>query len=132
MPVTLLTIDCKKPLNTMKGLLMILIFSGSILFYSCEKKSENSNCDASATKGPLFTAAKTLIESRCSGGGCHINGGNADGYNFDADCSVVDEWSKIQSVCNSGSMPKAPQPSFSADEKAIINDWVSAGHRITD
>jgi uncharacterized membrane protein len=107
---------------------------GSLLlcfFFSC-KKSNTSNCDAAATKGPLFTAVKTLIVSRCSGGGCHINGGNADGYNFDADCNIVDSWSAIQSACNSGSMPKSPQSKLSTSEKASINDWVNAGHRITD
>jgi hypothetical protein len=88
-------------------------------------------------KGPLFTNVRNLITSRCSGSGCHMNGGNAANYNFDQDCSIVAKWDPINKTCvlyTSGwvKMPKSPQPFFTAAEKAIITNWVNAGHRYTD
>jgi uncharacterized membrane protein len=60
-----------------------------------------------------------------------MNGQSAGGHNFDADCSIVDHGDDIQAVsCNSNSMP--PGNPLSAAEKAIINDWMDAGGRITD
>jgi hypothetical protein len=66
-----------------------------------------------------------------------MNGGNAANYNFDQDCSIVAKWDPINKTCvlyTSGwvKMPKSPQPFFTAAEKAIITNWVNAGHRYTD
>lgn len=86
--------------------------------------------------GPLFAQVRNLITTRCSGSGCHMNGSNASGYNFDADCSIVSKWSQINQttvVYGSGwkKMPINPQPLFTAAEKAIITNWVNAGHLYT-
>lgn len=88
-------------------------------------------------KGPLFTNVRNLITTRCSGSGCHMNGANAAGYNFDTDCNVVIKWDQINKTCvlyTPGwvKMPKSPQPFFTAAEKLIITNWVNAGHRYTD
>lgn len=86
-------------------------------------------------KGPLFTSVRNLISTRCSGSGCHMNGGNAAGYNFDADCSIVTNWTPINRATvlyTMIKMPKSPQPLFTAAEKAIITNWINAGHRYTD
>lgn len=86
-------------------------------------------------KGPLFTNVRSLITTRCSGSGCHMNGGNAAGYNFDADCSIVTKWSQINGATilyTLVPMPKSPQPLFTAAEKLIITNWINAGHRYTD
>lgn len=86
--------------------------------------------------GPLFAQVRTLITNRCSGSGCHIGTGNsAAGYNFDADCNIVSKWSQINQstvTYTLTKMPKSPQPLFTAAEKAIITNWVNAGHRYTD
>lgn len=89
------------------------------------------------SSGPLFAQVRTLITTRCSGSGCHMNGGTAAGYNFDPDCNIVSKWSQINSTCvlySAGwvKMPKSPQPLFTAAEKAIITNWINAGHRYTD
>lgn len=87
------------------------------------------------TSGPLFAAVRTLITNRCSGSGCHINGGNAAGYNFDPDCNIVSKWSQINGATVTYTlkkMPISPQALFTAAEKAIITNWVNAGHRYTD
>ena len=86
-----------------------------------------------ASAGPLFAAVKTIINTRCSGSGCHMNGGSAAGYNFDNDCSIVSEWSKIRSSSVTGNnMPKSPQAKLTTAEKAAITNWINAGHLYTN
>ena len=85
--------------------------------------------------GPLFAQMRTLISTRCNGSGCHMNGGNAAGYNFDNDCNIVTKWSQINQACVTYTlkrMPINPQPILTAAEKQKITDWVNAGHRYTD
>jgi SprB repeat len=84
--------------------------------------------------GPLFAAVRNLITTRCSGGGCHMNGTTTAGYNFDADCSIVSKWSQINGATVTYTlkkMPISPQAIFTAAEKAIITNWVNAGHLYT-
>ncbi len=83
--------------------------------------------------GPLFTEVKTIVTTRCGGSGCHMNGGNAAGFNFDNDCSIVSQWSKINSSSVTGnSMPKSPQPKLTTAEKQKITNWINAGHNYTN
>ena len=87
----------------------------------------------SAAMGPLFTEVKNIVVTRCGGSGCHMNGGNAAGYNFDNDCSIVSQWSKINSSSVTGNnMPKSPQPKLTTAEKQKITSWITAGHKYTD
>ncbi|MEQ1676087.1 MAG: hypothetical protein ABL876_05285 [Chitinophagaceae bacterium] len=85
--------------------------------------------------GPLFAQMRTLISTRCSGSGCHMNGGNAAGYNFDNDCNIVSKWNQINQSCVTYTlkkMPQSPQPLFTTAEKQKVTDWINAGHRYTD
>jgi hypothetical protein len=87
--------------------------------------------------GPNFALVRPLITTRCSGSGCHMNGSAASGYNFDADCSIVNAWDQINKTCvlytvGWSKMPKAPQAYFTAAEKLIITNWVNAGHKYID
>lgn len=85
-----------------------------------------------APSGPLFAGVRNIISTRCSGSGCHMNGGNAAGYNFDDDCSIVQYWSKINSSSVTGNnMPKSPQPKLTTAEKQAITNWINAGHLYT-
>lgn len=83
-------------------------------------------------KGPLFTSMRSLITTRCSSGsGCHMNGGNKAGYNFDSDCNIIKYWSQIEGACITGKlkkMPVSPQAALTAAEKKVITDWIAAGH----
>lgn len=84
-----------------------------------------------AASGPLFASMRSLITTRCSGSGCHMNGGNAAGYNFDSDCSIVTYWSQINQATVTYTMikmPKSPQALFTTAEKAIVTNWINAGH----
>lgn len=81
--------------------------------------------------GPTFSALKILVQSRCSGSGCHTNGQTQKGYNFDTDCNIVKAWSGINGSCVTGSlnrMPISPQPSLTTAEKLTITNWINAGH----
>jgi SprB repeat len=84
--------------------------------------------------GPLFASMRNLITTRCSGAGCHMNGTTTAGYNFDSDCSIVSKWSQINGACVTFTlvkMPLSPQAPLTAAEKAIITNWVNAGHLYT-
>jgi len=82
-------------------------------------------------KGPLFTQVRAVITTKC--GSCHLNGGNSAGYNFDADCSIVSKWSQINKACVTFQMNQMPpSQQLPASEKAMITNWVNAGHRYTD
>jgi len=88
--------------------------------------------------GPLFAQVRNLVSTRCNGSGCHIGtGNNAAGYNFDSDCNVVSKWSQINNTSvlyapGWVKMPKNPQPLLTTAEKAIITNWINAGHRYSD
>ncbi len=86
-------------------------------------------------QGATFAPVRALITLRCGGSGCHLNGQNTAGYNFDADCSIVTKWSQINAACVTGGlvrMPIVPLPALTAAEKLLITNWVNAGHRYTD
>ena len=81
--------------------------------------------------GPTFAAVKTLVTTRCSGGGCHTNGSSTAGYNFDTDCNIVNFWSQINGACVTGTlkkMPLSPQAALTTAEKQTITNWINAGH----
>ncbi|MFZ4058651.1 MAG: beta strand repeat-containing protein [Ferruginibacter sp.] len=82
-------------------------------------------------KGPKFTAVRSIINAKC--GGCHLNGGNSAGYNFDTDCSVVGYWNQINKSCVTYQMAQMPpSQQLPATEKQAITAWINAGHRYTD
>jgi hypothetical protein len=91
---------------------------------------------AVAAQGPMFAQMRSLITTRCSNGsGCHMNGGNTAGYNFDSDCSIVTKWSQINGACITGTlvtMPISPQAPLTAAEKLVITNWINAGHKYTN
>ncbi|RTL56106.1 MAG: hypothetical protein EKK37_16625 [Sphingobacteriales bacterium] len=79
--------------------------------------------------GPLFANVKTLIMSRCAGSGCHTNGGNSAGYNFDNECNIITYWSQIYDATVTYKLKQMPLGTlFNATEKQTITDWINAGH----
>ncbi len=77
-----------------------------------------------ATAGPLFTAVKNIINSRC--GGCHTGGGSSGGTNFDSDCGIVSKASRIhtRTVIQANMPSSGPIP---ANERQAITNWINAG-----
>jgi len=81
--------------------------------------------------GTTFAAVRSLITTRCSGSGCHMNGGSAAGYNFDNDCNIVTYWNQINNATVTYTlkkMPLSPQALFTAAEQQTITNWINAGH----
>lgn len=77
-----------------------------------------------ATAGPLFTAVKNIINSRCSG--CHTGGGTSGGANFSTDCGIVSKALRIQArAVTLGTMP--PSGAIPANEQQAITNWINAG-----
>ena len=104
----------------------VIVFS----FISCKKDSASSGCSNNDTPGVKFTQVRAVITANCGGSGCHMNGGSAGGHNFDSNCSIVDNKSVIQDEIVTDGMP--PAGPLTTAEKAIVNDWITAGGRITD
>lgn len=105
--------------------------------YTISVKNAN-NCVGTATVtingyGPKFYAVRTIIKGYC--GPCHLNGAISGGKNFEADTDIVNSWNRIKARAVDGMpsfMPAAPNAPLTAIDKQKINDWVNAGHRITD
>jgi hypothetical protein len=121
-------------MNTQKKWIPICIASVlviSLLIISCAKDKQVSDCTSSgAQAGPLFTKVDSLITVSCAGSGCHTQGGNGGGYNFDSKCSIVDNWNAINNSCVIiGNMPPS---GFNSTQKQIITNWVNAGHAYTN
>lgn len=74
--------------------------------------------------GALFTAAKNLIVNKC--GSCHI-AITEGGISFATDCNIVNNKAGIKAqAVDASNMPKGG-PALTADEKKILNDWLTAG-----
>ena len=121
-------------MNTRKKWLPICISSVlliSLLMISCAKDKQVSDCTSSgAQAGLLFTKVDSLITVSCAGSGCHTQGGNSGGYNFDSKCSIVDNWEEINHACIiHRTMPPA---GFNTAQDSIIINWVNAGHAFTN
>ena len=112
--------------NTFTGLAAGVYTMGAKDANGCSKTQVVSV--GNATAGPNFTNVKSIVSSKC--GNCHINGGNDGSVNFDADCSIVAKWDRINVRCVSqGNMP--PQ-GLTTTQKAQITAWVNAGHKFSD
>ena len=112
--------------NTFTGLAAGVYTMGAKDANGCSKTQVVSVGNAAA--GPNFTNVKSIVSSKC--GNCHINGGNDGSVNFDADCSIVAKWDRINVRCVSqGNMP--PQ-GLTTTQKAQITAWVNAGHKFSD
>ncbi len=87
---------------------------------------------STAAMGPNFTNVRTIIRSKCTG--CHLNGGNDGGYNFDNDCSIVSKWSQIKGACVQPYTLRQMPPSapLTTTQQSQITQWVNAGHRYSD
>lgn len=94
----------------------------------CEK-SISVTVNAAGTAGPLFTAVKNLMATRCQS--CHNNTVQRGGMNWEVDCNIVAHKSNIKNrAIDLGTMP--PAGPLTANEKAVITDWINAGGNYTD
>jgi uncharacterized membrane protein len=92
---------------------------------------DSSDCETTASvtvgvanAGTMFASVKSLIAAKCQS--CHNNSLAQDGYNWQDQCSIIANQLLIQSQVNSDAMPYGG-PALSTSEKAIINNWITAG-----
>ena len=94
----------------------------------CEK-STVVTLNAVGTAGPLFTAVRNLMTSKCQS--CHNNTVQNGGMNWEVDCNIVINKSNIKNrAVDLGTMP--PTGPLSSTDKATITDWINAGGKYTD
>lgn len=90
----------------------------------CEKTA-TVTVASNGTVGPLFTAVKNLVASRCQPG-CHSNTIANGGMNWQVECNIITNKARIKvRAIDEGTMP--PTGSLSQSEKDIITNWLNAG-----
>lgn len=123
----------KKPFTTVALLFCTVL---SFYLYSCSKGESIEEMGTtpavtpcSGTPGPLFTAVRTLINSRCIN--CHNATSANGGMNFSVDCNIVTAKTRIKvRAVDEGTMP--PNGALSAAQKSAITSWINAGGRLSD
>ena len=115
---------------------LLLCTALSFYLYSCSKGDSVADMGTtpavtpcSGTPGPLFTAVRTLINSRCIN--CHNATSANGGMNFSVDCNIVTAKTRIKvRAVDEGTMP--PNGTLSAAQKSTITNWINAGGRVSD
>ena len=83
----------------------------------------------SGTAGPLFTAVKTLVATKCVS--CHNNNIANGGMNFSIECNIVSSKARIKiRAVDQGTMPATG--TLPASDKTIITNWINAGGNYTN
>lgn len=118
--------DAFQSSNTFTGLAAGVYTMGVKDVNGCTNTQSVSVGNAAA--GPNFSNVKNIVSSKC--GNCHLNGGSDGGVNFDADCSIVAKWDRINMRCvTQGNMPPS---GLTTAQKGQITAWVNAGHKFSD
>lgn len=92
-------------------------------------KSATFTVKESGTKGPLFTAALSVIATRCNGGNCHTTGsGGAPIGILSADCDVISR----RDLINTKVLGPENMGTLNTTEKQKISAWLSAGGHYTN
>ncbi len=110
--------------------LFITVAFSSCYYDKAETLYPGSCIVAGSVQGPQYTNVKAIINSQCSGGSCHTNGGSAGNYNFDSDCSIITHWQAINDAVSNDRMPIG-SPLNTTDKQAIA-DWIGGGHGYTN
>lgn len=94
----------------------------------CEK-SVAVTVGSGGTIGPLFTAMKDLVNTRCKS--CHNNALANGGMNFEIECNIIKSKARIKvRAVDEGTMPQTG--ALPQSEKDIISTWLTAGGTFTN
>lgn len=96
--------------------------------------SKNTNVTVTAVAaGPLFNAAKQVIQTNCAISGCHTGAAPQSGLNFSVDCTIVLNKDRVKARAIDG-VPSIMPPTGALPQadKDKINAWLAAGGKFTD
>jgi uncharacterized membrane protein len=107
---------------------------------SCTKDNGENNQNPGGgndNAGPLFSAARTVVQTNCATAGCHAGSNPQNNINFGDNGTIVAQKDriKIRAVDNAGTalqMPVPPRAALSAADQKKITDWIGAGGRMSD
>jgi uncharacterized membrane protein len=119
---------------------IVLAALAVVCFYSCSKDNGSdspNNGNTTGQQGPLFSAARDVVQSNCALSGCHAGSSPQNGIDFNNDATIVAQRSNIKAraVDQAGTptqMPPPPRQALSAADQKKITDWISAGGRTSD
>jgi hypothetical protein len=95
----------------------------------CEKSASVTVTATTGQTGPLFAAVRTLITGTCQP--CHNSGNQNGGMNWESDCNIVANKTRIKvRAVDESSMP--PTGPLSAADKKKITDWIAAGGELSN
>lgn len=83
--------------------------------------------------GPLFTAARGVIQTNCAIPTCHTGPAPQGGINFSVDCNIVLNKDRVKARAIDGNpsiMP--PTGALPQADRDKITNWINAGGRFTD
>jgi hypothetical protein len=84
---------------------------------------------AAGATGPLFTAVKNLMASKCQS--CHNNSVQNGGMNWEVECNIISKADRVKTrAVTEGSMP--PTGALPQADKNIISAWITAGGGYTN
>jgi hypothetical protein len=94
----------------------------------CEQ-SISVTVSSAGVAGPLFTAVKNLMASKCQS--CHNTSNQNGGMNWDVECNIISKADRVNTrAVTQGSMP--PTGALSQADKNIISAWITAGAGYTN
>jgi hypothetical protein len=86
---------------------------------------------AANAAGPLFGQVKSLMAANCIS--CHSGTNPQAGLDWTDNCTIVNNWSRIQARAVDGNPSPMPQGGLlPLSERNKITNWIAAGHRFTD
>lgn len=96
---------------------------------NCTKTTSVTVNENAANPGPLFTAAKQVIQANCVS--CHQPGGQQPNPDWTKDCNIQANAANIKTkAVDEGVMP--PTGPLSQADKDKLTAWFTAGGKITD
>lgn len=111
--------------NVAKGNYTVTVKNAS----NCIKTTSVTVNENNATPGPLFAAAKQVIQANCVS--CHQPGGQQPNPDWTKDCNIVANAAAIKTnAVENGTMP--PTGPLSQADKDKLTAWLNAGAEITD
>ncbi|OJU27132.1 MAG: hypothetical protein BGN92_11145 [Sphingobacteriales bacterium 41-5] len=113
------------------GVFLSLFTISGFLFVGCSSDKGSSintppkTNDCSSVSAKFSADVMPIIQSKCTGSGCHNATDRANGFAFTSYAAISAQAAAINSAVQSGVMPKVG--SLTAEQKLIIKCWATSG-----